>query len=108
MVLLKSFLAEGKEYLVLDGRQGIMPGPVAVQLLMDPLEGLGGDRLLVVGGASDHLLAAYLPDGTQVPAGAREQALLRRKAGYELRLTDSFAARLREADEAAGILEQAV
>ena len=108
MVLLKSFLAEGKEYMVLDGRQGIMPGPVAVQLLMDPLEGLGGDRLLVLGD-SEHLpIISYLPDGTQVPAGAKEQALLRRKAEFELRLTDSFVTRLREADEAAGCLAQAV
>lgn len=108
MMLVKSFLAEGKEYMVLDGRQGFMPGPAAVRLLMDSQEGIGGDRLVVLTGSLEHpFLMAFLPDGTVVPAGAREQVLLRRKADYELRVTDSFVSRLREANETEDSMERA-
>ena len=108
MLLVKSFLAEGKEYMVLDGRQGFMPGPAAVQLMMDRMLGIGGDRLLVIAGSAEHSrLLVYLADGTAVPAGAKEQVLLRRRADFELRMTDSFVSRLREADEAEESLKQA-
>jgi hypothetical protein len=49
----------------------------------------------------------YLTDGTAVPAGAKEQVLLRHRADFELRMTDSFVSRLREADEAEESLKQA-
>ena len=108
MMLVKSFLAEGKEYMVLDGRQGFMPGPAAVRLLMDSQDGIGGDRLVVLTGSVEHpFLMVFLPDGTVVPAGAKEQVLLRGKAAFELRLTDSFTARLREADEDSESLKRA-
>lgn len=108
MLLVRSFLAEGKEYMVLDGRQGFMPGPAAVQLMMDRMLGIGGDRLLVIAGGAEHSrLLVYLADGTAVQAGAREQAMLRRKADFEFRVTDSFVSRLREADEADGSMERA-
>jgi hypothetical protein len=108
MMLVKSFLAEGKEYMVLDGRQGFMPGPAAVRLLMDSQEGIGGDRLVVLTGSAEHpFLMVFLPDGTVVSAGAKEQVLLRGKAAFELRVTDSFTARLREADEDSESLKRA-
>ena len=108
MLLVKSFLAEGKEYMVLDGRQGFMPGPAAVRLLMDREAGLGGDRLLVLSGSAEQpCLMMYLADGTAVPAGAKGQVLLRHRADFELRMTDSFVYRLREADEAEESLKQA-
>ena len=108
MMLVESFLAEGKEYMVLDGRQGFMPGPAAVRLLMDKKAGLGGDRLLVMTGSNDHShLMAFLPDGTVVPAGAWEQVLLRAKADFEFRVTEHFVSQLREADEETESLKQA-
>lgn len=99
MMLARGFLAEGKEYLVLEGNLGFMPGSAAIRLLMDRNEGAGADRVLISAGIK---VQAFLPDGQMVPLSARDQQVLgRARADYELRLTDWFVSLMREADEAA-------
>ena len=108
MMVVKGFVAEGKDYLVLDGTKGFMPGPAAMRLLMDKQEGVGADKALVLAGNHEHAaVCAFLPDGTSAAPNAGDLQVLRRKASYELRLTDSFVAKMREADEAAVCLSVA-
>ena len=105
MMVVKGFVAEGKDYLVLDGTKGFMPGPAAMRLLMDKQEGVGADKALVLAGSHEHAaICAFLPDGSSTAPSRRELQVLRGKVSYELRLTDSFVARMREADRSAECL----
>ena len=105
MMVVKGFVADGKDYLVLDGTKGFMPGPGAMCLLMDKQEGVGADKALILAGSHEHAaICVFLPDGSSLTPDARELQMLRGKPSYELHLTDSFVGRMQEADESAECL----
>lgn len=100
MMVVRVYKSENKEYMVMDGTQGFLPGTAAIRLLMHRRHGVGTDRLLVFTGSEEvPSFAAFTPDGEQQALSAADYAVLSRsREDYELRLTNAFVARLRAAD----------
>ena len=100
MTVVRVYKAENKEYMVVDGTQGFLPGAAAVRLLMHRRHGVGTDRLLVFTGSEEvPSFAAFTPEGEQQELTAADYAVLSRsKEDYELRLTNGFVERLRAVD----------
>ena len=133
MMLVRVYLVEDKEVMVLDGTAGFMPGSSAVRLLADRHQGVGADRVLVFTGTkAEPSLLVYTPEGEAAEAEPVDYRVLVRYlaekhlaaspaeiahafgdrafveafeggevARVEFRVTASFVARMREADERA-------
>ena len=99
MMLVRSYLVEDKEVMVLDGTTGFMPGAAAIRLLAGR-QGVGADRVLVFTGTQElPSFTAFSREGAVVELTADDYSILSRsRADYEIRLTDCFVAQMREAD----------
>ena len=112
---LEKIVLEGIHYIVWDETQGTSPREKGAALLLSHKDGVGGDVLLVLPKERPLALRAYAKDGREVDAddAARRAALLAlgraiaaeadasgKTAGFvEIRLTDSFCARLFPAEQ---------
>ena len=98
MLLMQDFVVGDREYLVMDSMTDFMPGAAAVRLLTHRREGVGADRVLIRIGDG---FVAYAADGTVGRLSSADcQVLLHAVPSCEVRLTDSFIQRLRDADAA--------
>lgn len=100
MMLVRSYLMEDKEVMMLDGTTGFMPGAAAIRLLASR-QGVGADRILVFTGTQEiPSFKVFTKDGVQEELTAADYRVLSRsQADYEIRLTDYFVRCMREADE---------
>lgn len=99
MMLVRSYLVEDKEIMVLDGTAGYMPGEAAIRLLTSR-QGVGADRVLVFTGTQEiPSFTAFTKDGVREELTAADYCVLSHtKVNFEIRLTDCFVGRMREAD----------
>jgi len=102
MMLVRSYLVEDKEIMVLDGTAGYMPGEAAIRLLASR-QGVGADRVLVFTGTQEvPSFTAFTREGMREELTAADYRILSNsKVDYEIRLTDYFVRCLRAADAAA-------
>jgi len=102
MMLVRSYLVEDKEIMVLDGTAGYMPGEAAIRLLTSR-QGVGADRVLVFTGTQEvPSFTAFTREGVREELTAADYRILSNsKVDYEIRLTDYFVSCLRAADAAA-------
>ncbi len=86
--------------MVMDGTQGFMPETGAVRLLASRELGVGADRVLVYCGKQyQQGFRAFAADGRENELTAADVLLLsRQQADIEVRLTDYFVGRMRQAD----------
>ena len=99
MMLVRSYLMEDKEVMMLDGTTGFMPGAAAIRLLASR-QGVGADRVIVFTGTQEiPSFKAFTSEGVQEELTAADYLVLSRsQADYEIRLTDYFVRCMREAD----------
>ena len=113
---LEKITLDGVRYIVWDELQGESPRKNGVALLLSTRNGVGADTLLVLPKNRPLALRAYANDGSEIAVdnGARRAAsialenlapLANKEAidRVEVRLTDSFCARLFAADKTARI-----
>ena len=100
MMLIRSYLVEDKEIMVLDGTAGFMPGAAAIRLLTGR-HGVGADRVLVFTGTEEiPSFKAYTKDGVMGEVTADDyRVLANSKPDFEIHLTDHFVSLMRDADE---------
>ncbi|MBO6204695.1 MAG: diaminopimelate epimerase [Selenomonas sp.] len=100
MLLVRLYRVEDKEVMVMDGTQGFMPETDAVRLLASREFGVGADRVLVYCGKQHKQgFRAFAADGRENELTAADVLLLsRQQADIEVRLTDYFVSRMRQAD----------
>ena len=100
MMLVRVYLVEDKEVMVLDGTAGFMPGSSAVRLLADRHQGVGADRIIVFTGTQEiPSFRVYTAKGEQQEMSAADyRVLARSKEDYELHVTEYFVGRLRQMD----------
>lgn len=100
MLLVRNYLVEGKEYMVLDGTSGFMPGSEAIRLLCSRFRGVGADRVIVFVGTEEiPSFKAFAANGVEEEMTAADYAVLARtKEDYEIRITDYFLEKLRAVD----------
>ena len=100
MLLVRLYRVEDKEVMVMDGTQGFMPETDAVRLLASREFGVGADRVLVYCGKQHKQgFRAFDADGCENELTAADVLLLsRQQADIEVRLTDYFVGRMRQAD----------
>ena len=101
MLLVRLYRVEDKEVMVMDGSRDFMPETGAIRLLASRESGVGADRVLVYCGRQHkHGFRAFAADGQEAELTAEDVLLLsRQQADIEVRLTDSFVSRMRQADE---------
>ena len=101
MLLVRLYRVEDKEVMVMDSSQGFMPGENAIRLLASREYGVGADRVIVYcGNKLQEGFVAYAADGRAYKLTAADCKLLsREKADCEVRLTDCFVEKMRQADE---------
>ena len=130
MMVARNYMLHGLEYMVWNGTRGYMPGRKAIRLLAHRRSGVGADRVMVfTGSGQEPSFRLYGTDGGSLAAGREEYLILARylrdegiavnaaelvrhlgaealrAAGeklpsFEVRLTESFLAKLRACDEA--------
>lgn len=130
VMVVRNYLVNNVEYMVVNGMRDYMPGREAIRLLAHRRKGIGADRVMVFTGSGQApSFRLYGADGRSCTAGREEYLVLAhylRKEGiavnatelvkflgddalaagwkelqsFEIHLTDSFLARLRERDEA--------
>jgi len=100
MLVVRNYIVDDQEYMVLDGTAGFMPGSEAVRLLTNRRIGVGADRVLVFTGTdSVPSFVAYSPEGEQQELTAADYRVLSyTKPDYEIHITDCFIRRLKAAD----------
>ena len=100
MMLVRVYLVEDKEVMVIDGTAGFMPGPSAIRLLADRHHGIGADRIIVFTGTQEiPSFRVYTAKGEQQAMTAADyRVLARSKEDYELHVTRYFVGQLRQAD----------
>ena len=100
MMLVQDFVVEDKEYMVLDGTAGFMPGEAAIRLLAHRRQGVGADRVLVFTGTDEvPSFVAFRADGTAEALTAEDYRVLSLSVPTcEIRLTEHFVQKMREAD----------
>lgn len=101
MLVVKSYIVEEKEYMVVDVTADFMPGPDAIRLLANYREGVGADRVIVRSGSVEPGLRAYDADGVESALTAADYGVLAlSRETFEIRLTNYFVAKLHDADSA--------
>lgn len=100
MMLIRSYLVEDKEVMILDGTAGFLPGREAIRLLAGR-QGVGADRVLVFTGTEEvPSFQAYTKEGIIDEVTAEDYRILANsKPDFEIRLTEYFVSLMREADE---------
>ena len=100
MMLIRSYLVEDKEVMVLDGTAGFLPGAAAIRLLTGR-QGVGADRVLVFTGTEEiPSFRAYTKEGILEEATAEDYRILANsRPDFEIRLTEHFVSLMRGADE---------
>jgi diaminopimelate epimerase len=100
MMLVRNYLVEDKEIMVLDGTAGFMPGAGAIRLLADRHQGIGADRIIVFTGTEEiPSFRVYTADGVQQEMTAEDYRVLSRShEDFELHVTEYFVGQLRQAD----------
>lgn len=100
MMLIRSYLVEEKEVMVLDGTAGFMPGGAAIRLLTGR-QGVGADRVLVFTGTEEiPSFQAYTKEGSREEVTAEDYRILSNsRPDFEIRLTEHFVSLMRGADE---------
>ena len=101
MLLVRLYQVEDKEVMVMDGTQGYMPEANAIRLLASRKSGVGADRVIVHAGPQGKQgFRAFTADGQETELTAEDCLLLsRQQMDIEVRLTDSFVEKMRQADE---------
>ena len=101
MLLVRLYQVEDKEVMVMDGTQGYMPEANAIRLLANRKAGVGADRVIVyVGKQTKQGFRAFTAEGHETELTAEDCLLLsRQQMDIEVRLTDSFVEKMRQADE---------
>ena len=101
MLLVRLYQVEDKEVMVMDGTQDYMPGADAIRLLASRKSGVGADRVIVYAGKQTKQgFRAFTADGQETELTAEDCLLLsRQQMDIEIRLTDSFVEKMRQADE---------
>jgi hypothetical protein len=101
MLLVRLYRVEDKEVMVMDGTNGYMPETGAIRLLARRESGVGADRVIVYCGKQNREgFRAFAADGSEMELTAEDCLLLsRQQADIEVRLTDYFVGRMRQADE---------
>ena len=101
MLLVRLYQVEDKDVMVMDGTQGYMPEADAIRLLASRESGVGADRIIVyVGKQTKQGFRAFMADGQETELTAEDCLLLsRQQMDIEVRLTDSFLEKMRQADE---------
>jgi len=101
MLLVRLYRVEDKEVMVMDGTNGYMPETGAIRLLASREFGVGADRVIVYCGKQNREgIRAFDADGSEMELTAEDCLLLsRQQADIEVRLTDYFVGRMRQADE---------
>lgn len=101
MLLVRLYQVEDKEVMVMDGTQGYMPEANAIRLLASRKSGVGADRVIVYAGKQTKQgFRAFTADGQETELTAEDCLLLsRQQMDIEVRLTDSFLEKMRQADE---------
>ena len=100
MMIVRIYKAESKEYMVMDGTTGFMPGAGAIRLLTHRRYGVGADRVLVFTGSEEiPSFKAFTPEGEEEEMQAADYAVLAKvKEDFEVHLTNHFVGRMRLAD----------
>lgn len=102
MLLVRLYRVEDKEVMVMDGSQGFMPETGAIRLLASRESGVGADRVLIYCGKHQKQggYRAFHADGSESELTAEDVLILsRQQADIEVRLTEYFVGRMRQADE---------
>jgi len=100
MLLVRLYRVEDKEVMIMDGNQGYMPGENAIRLLASRKFGVGADRVIIHSEMNGQCsFTVYDAEGYACALTAADRALLGRQADCEVRLTDYFAGKMRQADE---------
>lgn len=99
MLVVKSYLVEEKEYMVIDATADFMPGSAAIRLLANYREGVGASRIILRCGSEAPTFVVYDADGTESSMTVTDYSVLaRERATFEIHLTKHFVDRLRAAD----------
>jgi len=101
MLLVRLYRVEDKEVMIMDGTNDFMPEKKAICLLASRKAGVGADRVIVYCGKKNKQgFRAFTAEGMETELTAEDCLVLSRQhADVEVRLTDSFVARMRQADE---------
>lgn len=99
MLVVKSYLVEEKEYMVIDVTADFMPGSAAIRLLANYREGVGASRIILRCGSEKQSFVVYNADGTESTMTVTDYNVLARdKATLEIHLTNYFIEKLLAAD----------
>lgn len=102
MMVIQDFVVGDKEYMIVNGTEGFMPGAAAIRLLAHRRLGVGADRVLVFTGTEEvPTFVAFSADGETEKLTAEDYSVLSlSRPTCEIHLTGYFVQCLREADEA--------
>lgn len=99
MLVVKSYLVEEKEYMVIDVTADFMPGSAAIRLLANYREGVGASRVILRRASEEPRFVVYDADGTESTMTVTDYSVLARdKATFEIHLTNYFVEKLLAAD----------
>lgn len=99
-MIVRIYKANGKEYMVMDGTTGFMPGSGAIRLLAHRRYGVGADRVLVFTGSDEvPSFKAFTAEGEEEEMQAADYAVLTQvREDFEVHLTNYFVGKMQLAD----------